>query len=633
MKKNALFIGVTALVLLAQNLLFAQENKEAIPFEEQHKDKDAICLVFNVDIKVNEDWSYVSKVYQKTKILKEEARDLGEIQLSYEKGRDKITVEEACSITADGKKHRYSKIQDLKSYDGYPVYSDSMVKVITLPEVNVGTVIERKTARVSKGFAMENAFWYLFNFDFHTPAKEINFTITWPDKLKIQYKPFNVKHEPKITENGSTVTYSWHLENVYKISDSESYLPPPNPENVASTAEFSSIKDWSDISKWCYSLIQRNLTINRQIEEAVKEAIKGKAAVKDKVRAILEYIQDNFRYVSMSFGDNSLVPHPTDSVFKNKYGDCKDLSLLCMAMLKAAGVKADIALFNDEFSINDPQYDLPIPSLFSHVLLLTEDQKEGDFYIDPLLDGYDINQYPLGYQGAYTFIITENGGRFGRFPIFDEKRGYTKSEEKVAIGQDGSALIESQTIWELDSSIEQRQRIKAMNKEEKDKFYQALDEYMASGGEVLERRTDGLEQKYGLIKTYTKLKRKDEYQITDGMMIIDVPGYARSTDFLEKERKNPIFYSINSLAEEITTYVIPEGFRISYLPKNLNLDIGFFNLKREYINRGSEILIKETALYKRLQLPGESYAKVKDFFEQLSNKTKQRIVLKKAKLP
>jgi len=61
-----------------------------------------------------------------------------------------------------------------------------------------------------------------------------------------------------------------------------------------------------------------------------------------------------------------------------------------------------MALFNTGFSISDPKFDLPLPSLFDHVILLVEDKKVGDYYIDPLLDGYDLGQYLLNYQGANT---------------------------------------------------------------------------------------------------------------------------------------------------------------------------------------------------------------------------------------
>lgn len=631
MKKKGLFFMALMVFVLAQNPLFAEEKKEAVSFEEEHKDKSVIVLLYEVNVTVNEDWSYVSRVNERFKILKEDARELGEMELSYNKARDKITVERAYTITPDGKKHRYAKIQDFREYKGYPVYSDAMIKVITFPQVNIGSILERKTRTVSKGGPMENAFWYWFHFESSTPVKELNFTISWPKKLKIKYQDFNLKQKPQISHNGNMVTYSWHMENVYNPRNGEDYLPPPNFENVPSTVEFSSIKDWDTLSRWFYTQAQENLKINCSIEEAVEQVTAGKIILKDKVRAILEYIQDNFRYVSMSLGDKSLVPHPTDMVFKNKYGDCKDLSLLCLGMLKAVGIKAELALFNDEFSITDPKYDPPIPSLFDHVLLLVEDKKEGDFYIDPLLKGYDIGEYPLYYQGAYTLIINEKGGRFGRFPVTDEKRVYSKMEMKTSIGKDGSALLESLKLWDLDASIEQRRDVNAMDKEEEGKYYQRIEEYLSSGGKLHEYRMEGLEEKYGTLKSFYKVTKNNAFPVTEGMIIIDISGYGRGSDFLEKERKNPVFYPGNSLNEGITTYIIPEGFEVSYMPKNLNLDIGFFYLKREYSKKGSEITIKETARYRRLEVPVEKYGKLRDFFEQLGTKSKQKIILREKK--
>jgi len=332
----------------------------------------------------------------------------------------------------------------------------------------------------------------------------------------------------------------------------------------------------------------------------------------------------------MAFGNNTLEPHSTSEIFKNKYGDCKDLSLLTMAMLKSVGIDSQTALFNTEYSINDPKYDLPIPSLFDHVLLLVKRDKGKDFYIDPLLDGYDIGQYPLAYQGAWTFIITNDGGRFDKFPIFDENKNHTGVNRIITIYEDGSALIDSKAVWNLDSSIDMRRRIKALDKEEKDKFYEALDASLASGGEMIEHKIEGAENKYGVIKPISKIKRKDEFPITDGMIIIDIPGFERDVDFTSKERKEPIFYAVNSLHEQTTIYRIPKGFKISHIPQNLNLDIGFFNIKREYTKGKNEVKVVETVRNKRIQLPKEDYPKVKDFFDQLPSKTQQRIIIKKS---
>ncbi len=631
MKKNILIISVAVFVLWAKGFLFGVEEKKTLSFEERHKDKEAIFLFYEVAIKLNEDWSYTTKVHKKLKILKEEARDWGEVPVPYEKGREKIAEVKACTITPDGKKHRYSKVQDFKVFKAFPMYSDSMVKVITLPEVNIGSILEYKATVISKGLPIKGAFWHMADFNFSLPVKEMNFTITIPKKLGINYKEFNLDYKPEIREDGFNTTYSWHLKEIDDYKETEDYLPPPNLENIGDAFEFSSIKKWSDISSWYSLLIEKNLKINDAIEEAAKKALKGKVTIKDKVRAILEYIQDNFRYVSMSFGDNTLEPHPTDEVFQNKYGDCKDLSLLCLAMLKVGGIKSHIALFNTEFSITDPKYDLAIPSLFDHVLLFVEDPKEGDFYIDPLLDGYDIGQYPSNYQAAYTFIITENGGGFGRLPIFNEKRNYHKAEQTITIGQDGSALTAGQLTMDLDTSVEFRDKFNALDKEGKERFYQALDTIITSGGEMLERRIEGLDEKYGLLKGYAKFRRKDAYPVTDDMIIIELEGYERNADFTEKERKNPIFCPVNSLSEEITTYHIPQGFRISYIPKNINLNTEFLNIKREYVRNQNEIIVTTITRYKRLELSKENYAKVKDFFNQLPTKAKQRIMLKRIK--
>ncbi|HQJ14966.1 MAG TPA: DUF3857 domain-containing protein [Candidatus Omnitrophota bacterium] len=608
--------------------LSSSDKEEVRSFEEKYKDESSIALLYDIVVKVDSDWSYTTKIHKKIKVLKEDAKDsLGEVPIFYEDGREKITELRACTITPDGKEHLYSKAQDLNVNENYAMYSDSMVKVLTLPEVNVGSIVEHQATIVSKGLPIKNAFWYYFDFNFPGPVKKFSFSMTFPKNLGIRYKEFQLSYSPKIIESENTITYVWNLKNVEGRKERENYLPPPASDSNA--VEFSSIKDWDDIAKWFNALVDKNSILSDPIRNEALDVTKNSQDTRGKVKDILEFIQRNFRYVSMSFGDNSLEPHSTVEVFQNKYGDCKDLSLLCKTMLQAVGIKAYMTLFNMEFSINDPQNDLPIPSVFDHVILLVEDKKDGDFFIDPLLDGYDIGQYPLNYQGAYTFVITDNGGRFMRLPIFDEKRGYTKSETKITMGQDGSAVVETEMLWDLDSSIEQRRKINAMSKEDKDKFYQSLGQYLASGGEVLECHIEGLDQKYGSIKARSKIKRSGVYQITDGMIIIDVAGYGRDTDFLENERKNPIFFPANSYDEEITTYVIPPKYKISYLPENLDLDIGFFNMKREYTKGKGEIIVKETARYKRMELPKEEYSKIKDFYDQLPSKSKQRILLKR----
>ncbi|MEK7849235.1 MAG: DUF3857 domain-containing protein [Candidatus Omnitrophota bacterium] len=625
-------LGLVRFICMAfvcSGLVFAEEQKQG--FEEKHQDKEAIFLEYSETIKVNEDWSFRREEHKKLKILKEEAKSMGEVPIPYDKENDKIVEISAYTITPDGKRHKYTKTSDISLYPSYPIYSNIMVKMITMPEVNVGSVIEYKVVIESKGMQIKNAYWKDFYFTPNLPIKFMKTIVILPKKLNIQYKEFNLTYKPKITQNNAAITYAWEIHEAYDDRKPEEYLRPPQIGDVPEVVEFSSIKSWKDVSDWYYALVQKNLKITPDIEAATKKAISGKVALKDKARAILEYIQDNFRYVSMSLGEYTLEPHPTDEVFKNKYGDCKDLSLLCVAMLKVAGIESSVALFKNEFSITDPQYDLPIPTLFDHVVVRVADEKGKSFYVDPQLKGYDIGEYPLYYQNAYTLVITQDNGKLGRLPIFAEERSYTKQDIKTVINPDGSALSEMTSLWSLDSSIETREQMKSLDNTQKEDFYQRLNAMLAAGGEVMERRWENFDNRYGRIKSYVKVRRRDAYLVSDGMIIIDVSGYQREIEFTKNKRENPIFFPGDTCDETVTTYQIPKGFGVLSIPEDFKKDIGFFSVKREYRQEKDKIIIREVAKQKRLEIPKEDYPKVKEFFDKLPRSTQQRIVLKKAK--
>ena len=104
MNNNYIKVFLVATVVFFHNCLPVFAAEQIASFEEKHQDKDAILLEYNDTIKVNEDWSYRKEKYNKLKILKEEARSMGEIPIPYDKEKDKITELSAYTITPDGKK-------------------------------------------------------------------------------------------------------------------------------------------------------------------------------------------------------------------------------------------------------------------------------------------------------------------------------------------------------------------------------------------------------------------------------------------------------------------------------------------------------------------------------------------------
>ncbi len=604
-------------------------GEEPQSFEERHADKSYIFLLSQDDIKVNADWSFTRRTQRKVLIQKEDAKDMGEVPIHYDRDLDRIIEQKVFTVTPDGKKHPPMKVQDMAVYDGEPMYSNAMVRMLSMPAVGVGVVIELDHTIASKGMTMKNAFWDMESVRWGVPVKEYRYTITFPKKLGILYREFGLTQKPEITEKNGMVTYRWVLNDLYDDSKGEEYTPPPSPDDPMEAFEFSSVKTWDEFAKWYSGLIDKNTVMAPEIIAAAKAAVGNAELTRDKVRAILEYVQDNFRYVSMSFGENAFEPHSTKDVFANKYGDCKDLSLLARAMLASVGVKAHIALFNDEYAINDPSYDLPIPTLFDHALLLVEDPLAGDFYADPLLKGYDIGQYPKGFQRAYTFVIADGKGRFGRFPEFDTERLSERTNRVIDMNEDWSSVFETSRVWDLDDSIGIRDSWKSLNDAQKKELNERLDFEIAQGGEVMRRELDGLDKRYGRIRTTVQARRPEEFPSTDGLIVIDLDAMNRDEVFEKKERREAFFFPSNAIMEVENIYRIPEGFEVLYVPPDLQINCPYMSLTRTLKRTPLGVTLRQSIVLKRVLLPKEALEELRAFHADLSRQTRQRIVFKK----
>ena len=598
-------------------------------FEEIYSDEPYIFLVHSVDIEVNPDWSYVVTLHKKIKIQKSGYKSLGTIPITYVKGREKIISIEAYTTVPDGEKYSYSSIQDRPVYQGYKNYSDVREKIITLPKVTEGSIIEYKVVREVERKAIDNHFWHTGYLDFSVPAKYDRYSVVIPKELNIFYKEFNVREKPEIEETENSFVYKWEFKETYEPEEEEKYIPFPTHENLEDIFQFSSIESWAEVSDWYYELTSKRVTITDEIKNQAEEVFEGKKTVREKALSLLEYFNENFRYISISFGENTFEPHSTEEVFNNKYGDCKDISLLFKTMLEVGGVKSHLALFTKESTSSDPQYDLPVPGLFNHVLLFVEDPEEGDFYLDPLLEGYYLEEYPMSFQGAYTFIINDQGGKFDRMPIFDEDRYYKGHYSRYVIESDGSCECEFMNLWTLDFSIDTRRSINNMSTEELFKMFSYIDR---SHTEVLDRSWDGVGNKYGPIESYLKTREEKYFPVTGDIIILNMDACDVAKNYDNLEREHDFFYPYNSLDVDKNVFKIPEDYEVFYMPDNINLNIEFIDFTREYsINKDKEIVVYEETRLKRATVPAEESEKVFDFYRRLAEGTEQRIILKKRK--
>jgi hypothetical protein len=600
-----------------------EEKAKAQTWEGKNSDQPYIALVNEYETRINPDWSYTEDYHVRVKIQQDAARELGEWPLYYNKAREEIVDIKAFVETPEGKKVAATQIQNLQAYDSSPMYSDMMIKVITLPEVNIGSIIDVtvKTKTIRK--EIPNHFWDEVPYPV-IPTKYARHTYIFPKDKPIEFKISREGLKPVIERKDDTVKYSFVFAET-EFTEEEDLMPPPDEINGG--AYLSSIKDWKVVADWYRQLVYKNTIEDAQITLKTLELAKGKANQKEKARAILEYIQDNFRYVSLNFGDHTVEPHRTNEVFKNKYGDCKDLALLTRQMFKLAGIDSNIALMNSEFS-GDPQKGTPSPSQFEHVVLETtlDGQK---YFVDPQTKGFDFGQFPYGYDNAHLLVIEDADFRFDHLPITSEKDHTLISKSDVNIRLDGSAVFTVEVKLPLEASIDFRNRWQSTSNQDKDRFFESLEANFSQGGNMISREVKGLEDRYGEVAFNFKYDSPTAYPLVNDMLLLKEADQSDVPDFAAPSRKYPIFFPTNSLIRNTNIYRVPPEFKIDFVPQDFDLSIDFAQVSTRYEADQTSVKVDTTYRLKRATIPPSRYAKVREFRNQLYEKNDQYVVLKK----
>lgn len=116
------------------------------PSQEDFPQAGAVILLSREKIKIKEDHSVVSADHYLIKILNERGKHFGEIKIPYDSTYGKVeivfarTIKPNGEVVSVGSKH----IRDVSRYLNFPLYSNARVKIISMPEVAIGSILEYK---------------------------------------------------------------------------------------------------------------------------------------------------------------------------------------------------------------------------------------------------------------------------------------------------------------------------------------------------------------------------------------------------------------------------------------------------------------------------------------------------------
>ena len=250
------------------------------------------------------------------------------------------------------------------------------------------------------------------------PVRQSTYTVVGHDKIDYRTHAVGLT-APPVMENASE--RAWQLTHI-KPRAKERSMPPEDRIQVGlffapvafkigkSPGSFAS---WDAVAKWYGVLADGRYDLPQAAVEKVRELVAEASSDRQKVEILYRYLQDHTRYVAIELGIGAWQPYSAEWVFKNKYGDCKDLSTFMVAMLKACGISAyptligtrDRGMLIREFPSNQ----------FNHCITFVPLQRD-TLWLECTADLIAAGELPSADEGCDVLVVKENAGEIVRTP-------------------------------------------------------------------------------------------------------------------------------------------------------------------------------------------------------------------------
>ncbi len=201
-------------------------------------------------------------------------------------------------------------------------------------------------------------------------------------------------------------------------------------------------ESWAEVGKKYIEQIADRLQIDPAISELADELCRGLATDRDKIAVLAREVQKTISYKAIEFGVRARRPNAASDTLRQRFGDCKDHSLLLHQLLRAAKIESHLALVSTDFRI---QPELPSLDQFNHMVLHVPSLGKG-WLLDPTDKYLGLTAFPAsGLWESHALILDSSKPRL-LAPSSAPSEGSADIESRRSISADGND-------WQIDETV------------------------------------------------------------------------------------------------------------------------------------------------------------------------------------
>lgn len=466
-------------------------------------------------------------------------------------------------------------------------------------------------------------------------VEKATYIVELPLDLDLRYKSgFDCKIEKSKTDKNHIYTFSSGSIKCIKYEplapNFEERIPTVKvaPNNFIFDKIDGNMSSWQNYGIWLNKLLDGRDYLPTQAVEKIKNVVGETTDKREIVRVLYKYLQENSRYVNISLGIGGFQPIPAESVFKNRYGDCKGLSNVMKAMLKAVDISSN---YCEIYSGQKKTLDVDFFDMAqtNHAILLVPFEK------DSIWLECTSQTLPFGYihkniEGHDALVVTDSGGVLCKLPSYSSADNLTKSVVSMDVNENGEISASVQFTEYLHGYASYHYSLKSNDRDIHVKYINNsinLPQIRIGKIETSEKTSDRPE-----CTISAEFKAVDAVNKTGDRMFIPLCPLKKSNYniFSSKTREYDIVVANGYSVEDSVTVNIPKGYAVESIPKSTSLITPFGVLNTILTNNGDgTVSYKQMVVVFQGRYSKDAYNDFKEFFKQIGATAKRQIVVKK----
>ncbi len=339
------------------------------------------------------------KHYATALLSAEAVQDNSSIEITFDPSFQSVVLHHL-TIIRDGK--RFNRL-DLKGFKLFSVetdedrliYNGSKRASLIIPDVRVGDTIDYAYTILGANPAFGSNFSYYAQLEYSAPVQKIHERVLVDRGIATYTKAYANAPKPVIGRIGNYTSYIWEIDNSPQKDADDNQ---PNWYYGYQGYRFSSYENWDAVGQYFNQYYMTPRTLPRELRPVVANIQKKYLSKERRARAALAYVQKEIRYLGIEIGSGGYIPRPPKLVLKRRFGDCKDMTLLLLTLLKELDIEAHAILVNSD-TRGGVTNELARATAFDHVLVRAN--LEGTYYYLDATRGEQLGNIQHFEQGWY----------------------------------------------------------------------------------------------------------------------------------------------------------------------------------------------------------------------------------------